>query len=169
MRIPFYEWRVWRRALIKGVGLLLIFDVLFITLRPFDALQRLSVYGKLLPYRTRVILPVSGDANYQLMPLETLLRAHEISRPKARDEFRVIVLGDSGIHGWGNADSQTISGVLSASGIKLGGKRVTASNLAFLGPSTPRDLLIADAALLYQPDLAIAFMTLQQFQAQSTQ
>src|SRR5437868_6171253 len=114
MQIPFYEWRTWRRALIKGVGLLLIFDVLFMTFRPFDALQPLSLYGSLLPYRTRLILPIGGDANYQLMPLETLLRAHVISRPRATDEFRVIVLGDSGVNGWGNADPQTVSGLLSA-------------------------------------------------------
>ena len=77
MRIPFYDWRVWLRALVKGVALLLIFDMLFIMLRPFDAIQPLSLYNTLLPSRTRLILPVSGDANYQLMPLETLFRAHQ--------------------------------------------------------------------------------------------
>src|SRR5258708_22208638 len=168
MRIPFYDWRVWLRALIKGVALLLIFDMLFIMLRPFDAIQPLSLYSTLLPSRTRLILPVGGDANYQLMPLETLLKAHEVSRTKAPDEFRVIVLGDSGINGWGNVDSQTISGMLTASGYRLGGKRLTTYNLAFLGPSAARDLLIADAALAYQPDLVIAFVTLESFQDKDT-
>src|SRR5579871_5430328 len=131
MRIPFYDWRAWVRALVKALALLLIFDALFIALRPFDALQPLSLYGWLLPYRTRLFLPVGGDAYNQLMSLDTLLRAHEISRPKAQDEFRVVVLGDSGINGWGNEDSQTVSGLLSASGYSIGGKHLRAYNLAF--------------------------------------
>lgn len=164
MKIPFYDWRTWARALIKGVALLLIFDALFIALRPFDALQPLSLYGSLLPYRTRIILPVGGDQSNQLMPLETLLRAHEINRPKAQDEYRVIVLGDSGINGWGNDDSHTVSGLLSASGYSIGSKRLKAYNLAFVGPSEMRDLVIADAALDYEPDMVIAFVDLPGFQ-----
>lgn len=166
MNPPFYRPRVWLRTFVKALVLLLIFDVLFIALRPFDAIEPLSLFGHVLPYRSRLIMP-AGDAGNQLMPLETMVKAHEISRPKASDEFRVLVLGDSGINGWSAIDSETISGYITASGQLAQGKHIRAYNLAFLGPSVTRDLVIADAALAYQPDMIVWFVTLQGFQNQN--
>ncbi|MEP7289262.1 MAG: hypothetical protein ABI947_26215 [Chloroflexota bacterium] len=162
MKAPFYDWRTWRRVLLKAVLCLLICDALFIVLRPLDRLMPLSLFGSLLPYRTRIAIP-ERDVTGQLVPLETLLNAHIISRPKAANEYRVIILGDSGINGWGNRDSETINAYLEAAGKTLGGKTIRAYNLAALGPSVSRDLVIADAALAYQPDLIVWFVTLQSF------
>jgi hypothetical protein len=160
MKTPIYSLRIWLRILLKAIALLLIFDLLFITLRPFDLIIPLSLFGRVLPYRTRLVIP-ERDVAAQLMPLETLLNAHEISRPKSPDEYRVVILGDSGINGWGNLDSETVSAYLVASGANVQGKTVYAYNLAFVEPGVTRDLLIADAALAYSPDLIICFVTLE--------
>src|SRR5712691_4727963 len=162
MKAPFVSPQIWLRVFLKAIPLLLIFDLLFITLRPFDLITPLSLFGTVLPYRTRLVVP-ERDVSPQLMPLETLLNAHEISRPKSADEFRVVILGDSGVNGWGNADNETISAYLTASHANLYGKNIHAYNLAFVEPGVTRDLMIADAALAYSPDLIICFVTLEGF------
>src|SRR5262249_8276686 len=106
----------------------------------------------------------AGDAGNQVIPLETLLGAHEISQPKASDEFRVVILGDSGINGWSVGDSKTVRSYITAANETANGKHIRAYNLAYLGPSITRDLVIADAALAYQPDLIVWFVTLLGFQ-----
>lgn len=163
MKVPIYGWRPWLRALIKGIGLLLIFDALFILLHPLDALLQHSIYGAILPRQTRIV-PSTGDISYDLLPVETLLSGHRIALPKAPDEFRIVILGDSGINGWGTPDDQTITGLLTRTSAPINGKRVIAYNLAFFGPSAMRDLIIADASLKYQPDLIVLFVTLIGFQ-----
>jgi hypothetical protein len=162
MKAPFYSWRVWRRIVIKGLILLLIANVLFIVINPLEMLLPWSLFGHLVPYRTRLV-PAEDNDNVQLASLETLIHAHEISQPKAPDEFRVIILGDSGIYGWGNADADTISGQLNVLGIKVAGKKLRAYNLAAPFLSTTRDLLIADAVSAYKPDMVVWFVTLQGF------
>src|SRR5262249_25433471 len=113
MSAPFHDPRTWLRLFLKALALLLIFDLLFIALRPIELISPLSLFGYLLPYRTRLVVP-ERDIASQLMPLETLLNAHEISRPKIPGEFRVVILGDSGINGWGSADNETVSAFLTA-------------------------------------------------------
>jgi hypothetical protein len=75
----------------------------------------------------------------------------------------VIILGDSGINGWGNVDSETVSAYLTGSGATVNRKKLYAYNLAYIQPGITRDLLIADAALTYSPDLIICFVTLDGF------
>jgi hypothetical protein len=94
------------------------------------------------------------------LPVEALLAAHALAyTPKAPDEFRVLVLGESGIAGWGLPDQDTFTAQLTARGVKVNDKRVVAYNLAYPSPSVARDVLILDAALAYQPDLVIWFIS----------
>src|SRR5260221_9458331 len=158
MKAPFYDRRIWFRIALKALVIVLVADVLFIIFRPFDSISSYSVYGHFLPLRKRITVP-ARDEQSQLGKLETLLHAHEISQPKAADEFRVVVLGDSGINGWGVPDEQTISGYLTALGQNIRSRKGHAYNLAYIGPNVTRDFLIADAALAYQPDLILWFVT----------
>ncbi len=108
--------------------------------------------------RSRLAYP-SDFQNGQL-PLEALLAAHEISiRANNPDEYRVVLLGESGIAGWGVSDEQTVSAQLTAQGVMIGSQRVVAYNLGYPQPGVARDLLILDAAMPYDPDLIIWFVT----------
>lgn len=162
MKIPFYGWRTWLRIVVKALVLLAIFDIVFISLDLSDKLLTVSVFGSLVPYRNRLVA-FQEDVPNQLLPLDVLLRAHEIARPKAADEFRVVLLGDSGILGAGDPDDGTVSALMTATGQTIEGKHVRAYNLAFPVPSAIRDLLIGDASLTYQPDLIVWFVTLAGF------
>lgn len=158
MKSPYYDRRTWLRITLKVLAILIVVNVLYIAVRPYDAVAPYSIIGRVVPLRKRIILP-AREEQAQLGSVEMLLNAHEISQPKAPDEFRVVVLGDSGINGFGLTDDQTINAYLTSMGINVQGRKIHAYNLAYVGPNATRDLLIADAALAYQPDLIIWFVT----------
>jgi hypothetical protein len=162
MNAPYYDKQTWLRLALKVLAILIVVNVLYIAVRPYDAVVPYSIIGRVVPLRKRIILP-AREEQAQLGPVEMLLNAHEISQPKAPDEFRVVVLGDSGINGWGLGDDQTINAYLTTMGVDLQGRKVRAYNLAYVGFNATRDLLIADAALAYQPDLILWFVTLNTF------
>jgi len=157
---PFPSLTVLLRVVAKAVVLLLIVNVVCLAtnVNPVRAVTLFNTWWLVGHGRARLAYP-SDFQNGQL-PVESLLAAHAIAyTPKAADEFRVIVLGESGIAGWGLADQDTFAGQLTARGVQLNGKRVVAYNLAYPSPSAVRDVLILDAALRYQPDLVIWFTT----------
>jgi hypothetical protein len=84
------------------------------------------------------------------------------SRPKERNEFRVIVVGDSSI--WGarlQPDQTLIARLNDASLHSCDGRHVVAYNLGMPGFSTTKDLLILAEAMKYRPDLVIWPFTLK--------
>ena len=157
---PFPSLRVTLRVLAKALVLLLIlnFACLATNFNPIAALLRINTWSLVGHGRARLAYP-SDFQNGQL-PIESLVGAHNLAyTPKAADEYRVVVLGESGIAGWGLHDEETFTAQLTARNVKINGKRVVAYNLAYPSPSTPRDVLIMDAALHYQPDLVLWFLT----------
>jgi lysophospholipase L1-like esterase len=148
------------RIFAKAVVLLLIanFACIWGNFDPVGRLTQINTWGLVGHGRARLAYP-SDFQNGQL-PIKSLLAAHEIAyKPKAADEYRVVVLGESGIAGWGLDDSETFTGQLTARNLQVKGKRVVAYNLAYPSPDAARDLLILDEAMLYQPDLVIWFIT----------
>src|SRR5450432_370265 len=157
---PLPSLKVTLRVLSKALALLLILNVVCLAtgFYPIAALIRVNTWALVGHGRARLVYP-SDFQNGQL-PVESLVAAHSLAyTPKAADEFRVLVLGESGIAGWGLHDEDTLTAQLTARGVKIDGKRVVAYNLAYPSPSAPRDVLILDAALHYQPDLVIWFLT----------
>jgi hypothetical protein len=124
---------------------------------PVRALVQINTYDLLGRGRARLAYP-SDFQNGQL-PLDALLAAHAISGPKGADEFRVALLGESGVAGWGLPDDETLAAQLTAADARTGGRQVVAYNLAYPQPGAARDLLILDAALAYEPDLIVWFVT----------
>src|SRR5262245_29789100 len=152
------------RIFVKAVALLMIGNFAFLALGidPLARLMTLNTWGLFGHGRARLFYP-SDSQNGQL-PVEALLAAHQIAyAPKADDEFRVIILGDSGTLGWTVTDDPIISAQLTTRQVKVGAKRVDAYNLAYPVPNVARDALILDAALRYQPDLVIWFVTAMSF------
>jgi lysophospholipase L1-like esterase len=148
------------RIFAKAVVLLLIANFACIVgdFDPVAMLTQINTWGLVGHGRARLAYP-SDFQNGQL-PIESLLAAHEIAyRPKAADEYRVVVLGESGIAGWGLDDRETFTRQLTARNLEVKGKRVVAYNLAYPSPDAARDLLILNAAARYQPDLVVWFIT----------
>jgi len=160
MKPPFYAFSAWRRVLLKTFVLFLCFDALFMVFQPFDALRSVTVYGHLVPYRERILYADPGNSiNNQLVPLQTMLAAHEIAIPKGADEYRTIVLGSSGISGYGDADDQTITAYLNRLSSVVNNKQLRAYNLAYPYTYLFKDLVIANATLVYSPDLLVLFVS----------
>src|SRR5262245_62371706 len=111
------------RIFVKAVELLMIgnFACLALGIDPLARLMTLNTWGLVGHGRARLFYP-SDSQNGQL-PVEALLAAHQIAyAPKADDEFRVIILGDSGTLGWTVTDGATIFGQLTGRHVKVGTK-----------------------------------------------
>jgi hypothetical protein len=160
------DWRFLLRVALKALALFVLLNLAFAAARPLDALGRLSLYNVLFPGRAR--LPYgeipAEDYNLTLNNLPAMLASHELARPKAADEFRVLLLGDSGVWGWFLRHPDTLAGQLNALDLRAAdGWRVVVYNLGYPVMSLTKDLLLLDAALSYDPDLILWPVTLQSF------
>ncbi|HQA66962.1 MAG TPA: hypothetical protein PK801_01460 [Aggregatilineales bacterium] len=147
------------RVLIKALIILTVANVVLLAadINPVHALIRLNTFDLLGKARTRLIYP--GDLANGQLPVEALLAAHAAGTPKPAGEYRVFLLGDAGIAGWGVPDGDTLADELNELALRRIGQRVVVYNLAYPQPSALRDLLILDAALAYEPDLIVWFVT----------
>ncbi len=163
---PPLDWPTLGRIALKALLLFALVNAAFALTRPLDALGRLSLYNALFPGRAR--LPYgeapAEDYNLTLNNLPAMFAAHELARPKAADEFRVLLLGDSGTWGWFLRPEETLAGQLNALGLRAAdGRRVVVYNLGYPVMSLTKDLLLLDAALEYDADLVLWPVTLQSF------
>jgi lysophospholipase L1-like esterase len=163
---PPLDWRTLGRIALKALLLFVLLNVAFAAARPLDALGRLSLYNSLFPGRAR--LPYgerpADDYNLTLNNLSAMFAAHALARPKAADEFRVLLIGDSGTWGWFLRPEETLAGQLNNLGLRAAdGRRVVVYNLGYPVLSLTKDLLLLDTALSYDPDLVLWPVTLQSF------
>jgi hypothetical protein len=159
-----YTWGFIIRVLIKATVLFIVLNILFAFLRPMDFISRLSLYNGLVDGRVR--LPYADENPAQSYSLTinnipAMVSSHQIARPKADDEFRVIILGNSAIWGFWLTPNETIAPQLNEMGYLLAdNKRVVMYNLAYPFPYSVRDLLVLDEVMQYQPDMVIWVMTM---------
>ena len=161
-----YSFRFVRNVLAKTLVLLLAANLLFALVNPMPSLGKLTLYNWLFPGRER--LPFGEDPgeayNLSLLSLDAMFASHEVSRPKAPDEFSVLVVGDSSAWGILLKPDQTMAGLINASGYRTpDGRQVRAYNLGYPTLSLTKDLLILDWARRYQPDMIIWPVTLEAF------
>ncbi len=145
---PVATLRVFMKALL--LALLLNSSFVIVGVDPLASLMRLNTWS-LRGGSTRLMR--------RAMPIEALIAAHEVSRPKAPDEYRVIILGDSEQWGMSLPASETLTAHINARHFKVGERRLVAYNLAYPFPEATRDTLILDAAADTKPDLVIWFIT----------
>jgi len=139
---------------------------LFAVLRPLPILASFSLYNSLYPGRPRLPYGENPQDSYNLSlySLPAMFASHQISQPKTADEFRVILLGDSGIWGWFLENEDTLAAQLNEMGLVTeDGRRVTIYNLGYPIMSLSKDLLLLDAAMQYDPDLILWPVTLESF------
>lgn len=154
------------RVLIKATLLFALINGVFALLDPIEALGSVSVYNVVVPGRER--LPYGEDSarsfNLSLYNIPAMINSHVVARPKAADEFRVIIIGDSGTWGWFLKNEDTLAGQLNAPGLKTDdGRRIVAYNLGYPIMALTKDVLILDEALKHQPDLIVWPVTLESF------
>ncbi len=156
-----------RNVAIKTGALFILANLIFAALYPLPVLGRISAYNHLFPGRTR--LPY-GDSparsyNLSLFNLEAMFASHELNgAPKAADEFRVILIGDSSTWGFLLPQDQTLSAAINQAKIQLAdGRVVRAYNLGYPVMSLTKDLLLLDYAMQYEPDLIVWPVTLESF------
>lgn len=148
------------RIFVKGIAIFLLAEFIFLSFRPDISL--LNIYGVLGIKRER--FPTSThapeDAALDVGNLDAMFASHIVSQPKAGNEFRVLLLGDSAMWGFLLKPEQTISGQINAFNLICGDKKVQVYNLSYPRSSATKDLMILDKAMKYQPDLIIWPVTL---------
>lgn len=154
------------RVILKAALLFVVLNVLFALLDPLPALGRLSLYNVLFPGRER--LPYGENPaqsyNLSLMNLNAMLASHEVARPKAADEYRVFVMGDSSIWGILLRPGETLAAQLNALDMAApDGRKLRFYNLGHPVMALLKDLMLLDTAIPYQPDLIVWPLTLQSF------
>ena len=157
-------WAFLLRILLKASLIFVLLNMLFALLDPLDQLGRLSIYNWLVPGRERLPYGERPDEDYNLTlnNLPAMIASHEISKPKAEDEFRVIVLGDSGTWGWLLQNNETLTGQMNSKGLQTAnGRDVVFYNMAYPVMSATKDLLLLTRAVEMEPDLILWPVTLQ--------
>src|SRR5215471_20453916 len=128
---PFPSLPVTLRIFAKAVILAIVFNVVCVAVQVnvIGAVTRFNTWWLVGHGRARLAYP--SDFQDGQLPVEALIGAHSLAyAPKAADEYRVLVLGESGIAGWGLADPDTFTAQLTARNLTIGGKRLVAYNLA---------------------------------------
>jgi hypothetical protein len=151
--------------LLKTTLLLVVFNFAFILMHdiPFG---RLSLYNILFTGRERFPFGESPESyNLSLFDLDAMFASHVLAgTEKARDEYRVFLVGDSSVWGILLTPEQNLAGQLNANRFNVcGGRMVRVYNLSYPTISLTKDLMIMDEALQYQPDLIIWLTTLEAF------
>jgi lysophospholipase L1-like esterase len=153
------------RIALKGTALFVAFNLLWLIVQPMPALGSLSVYGWLVPHRERLPYGENPAANnLSTNSLEAMFATHAIRAPKAADEFRVVVIGDSATWGILLTPAETLTSQLNTRSLMApDGRRMRFYNLAHPIMSLTKDLLLLDIARAYNPDGVIWLNTLESF------
>ena len=160
------NWGVIGRVLGKTAVLFLLLNLLFAWALPLEGLGRLSLYNWLLPGRERLPYGENPAASYNLSlyNIPAMLASHAISQPKAADEFRVLILGDSGTWGWFLENEETLAGQLNKMGLVTeNGRSLRFYNLGYPVMALLKGIMLLEAALGSQPDLILWPVTLESF------
>jgi hypothetical protein len=154
-----------RNVIVKGLLLFFLVDLVFPVV-DLSKLGKISFYNSLFTGRQR--FPFGEDSsqsyNLSLFNLDAMFASHVIAgQPKTRDEYRVIVIGDSSVWGILLHPEETLSGQLNQMDQQICSRTIQVYNLGYPTISLTKDLMILNDALSYQPDLVIWMVTLEAF------
>jgi hypothetical protein len=126
----------------------------------------LSVYGNaVFPARPRLPYSSNPSLDYaiSLSDLPALFATHTLTHtPKAANEYRVLLLGDSATWGFLLPNAATLASQLNQLAQPLpNGKTPAFYNIGYPTLSVSKDLLLLAQARQYQPDLIVWLLTLE--------
>lgn len=158
------NWGFLGRIVLKATVLFVLCNVSFALWQPLEELGRLSLYNWVLPGRLR--LPYGEEAresyNLSLNNVPALFASHILNHPKPADEFRVLLLGDSGTWGWLLSNEQTLAAQLNNLATTES-QPIVVYNLGYPIMSVTKDLLLLEEGLKHEPDLVVWLVTLESF------
>ena len=151
-------------VLLKAALLFVLFNIAFLFIRniPFG---RISLYNSIFPGRERFPFGETHESyNLSLFDLDAMFASHVLAgTEKARDEYRLLLIGDSSVWGTLLTPEQTLAGQINANRFNACGRMVRAYNLGYPTISLTKDLMILEQARQYQPDMVIWLTTLEAF------
>lgn len=158
--------------LLKALLIFLVFNLLFAWADPPTGAFVLINHG--LPGYERfpaLWVPdthADGSVSFErelISDIDLLFASHVISAgPKAADEYRVLVFGDSSVWGTALYPDETLAGVLNRMDLRAcDGRRVVAYNLGYPSNSATKDLVFMQYAQRYQPDLQVWMFSMLAF------
>jgi len=154
-----------RQILFKALLIFLVLNLLLAAGNPLPALGWITLYNGLFPGRERFPFGENPQQayNFSLYSLEAMFASHELTgREKAKDEYRLILLGDSSVWGTLLKPQETLAGQINALNLQTcDGKTVRAYNLGYPTLSLTKDLMILDEARKYAPDAVWWLVTLE--------
>ena len=152
-------------VLVKAALLFVALNLLFALFYPMGLLGRISFYNVLFPGRQRLPFGENPAQSYNLSlyNLDAMFASLSLNAaPKAPDEYRILVIGDSSVWGTLLRPPETLSGQLNAAGLTCGGRPTRVFNLGYPTLSVTKDLMILQEALQrYQPDRILWLVTLE--------
>jgi hypothetical protein len=154
----------WFRVFIKGIFLFVIFNLVIALWQP--EIGKFSLYNSIFKGRDRLPFGENPRQSYNLslFDLDAMFTSHVIhSTEKAKDEFRVIVIGDSSVWGTLLRPQETLTGQLNQMKLSTCGKNVKAYNLGYPTISLTKDVMLLEYAMKYEPDLILWMTTLDAF------
>jgi hypothetical protein len=153
------------RIVIKAAVLFALANALFAWAQPLEQLGRLSVYNTLVPGRERLPYGENPTESYNLSTynVPALFASHTLSRAKAPDQFRVLLLGDSSTWGWFLRVEDTLAAYINTGNYVVDKREVVAYNFGYPIMSLTKDLMLLDEAMQYQPDMIVWLVTLASF------
>ncbi len=165
-QLSIVNWKGFARILGKTAVLFLLFNAIFAVLYPMEALGRVSLYNWLLPGRERLPYGENPAESYNLSTynVPALFASHTLQQPKAADEFRVLLIGDSGTWGWFLENEDTLAAQLNGMGLTTENDRsVQVYNLGYPVMALTKDVMLLQEAMRYDPDLILWPVTLESF------
>lgn len=151
-------------VLLKGLLLFLVFNLVIAAWQP--QVGQFSLYNILYPGRERLPFGENPKQSYNLslFDLDAMFASHVIAgTPKADNEFRVIIIGDSSVWGTLLKPEETLVGQLNEANINACGKNVRVYNLGYPTISLTKDVMMLSYGMEYNPDLVIWMTTLEAF------
>ena len=151
-------------VIIKGLLLFLLFNLIIAAWQP--KIGQFSFYNALYPGRERLPFGENPRQSYNLslFDLDAMFASHVIDgSPKADDEFRVIIIGDSSVWGTLLKPEETLAGQLNEASLNACGKNVRVYNLGYPTISLTKDVMMLSYGMNYDPDLVIWMTTLDAF------
>jgi hypothetical protein len=151
-------------VLIKGLLLFALFNLVIAAWQP--SVGQFSLYNNIFTGRERLPFGENSKQSYNLslFDLDAMFASHVIAgTPKADDEFRVVIVGDSSVWGTLLRPEETLAGQLNADNLNACGKTVRAYNLGYPTISLTKDVMLLSYGMQYDPDLVIWMTTLDAF------
>ncbi len=153
------------RVLIKVILLFVLINLVYLVVQPLPMINQLTIYNTIVPGRERFPYADNPTEVYNLSigNIDGIFSAHRLVGDAIRDdEFRVLLLGDSGVWGWLLDNDQTFDACLNRGEFQTSaGYNLFAYNLGYPITNVLKDILILQEALQYDPDAIVWFTTLE--------